>query len=186
VPDESYFFRTAQKEVVVSRVVNFNLGVNLGWLQQGAGFGGRPINEMTADLERVRASAATAGYTGYDALIDNARRELTSGQPPSSALDEISNLIRLFQGQAHGIDAAALNLGIVLGWLQQGARANNRPISMATADLESARTHAANARYNSYDGYINNALTKLSLGQPASSILVEITALIGLFQGQGN
>ena len=169
----------------MSRVVNFNLGVNLGWLQQGAGFGGRPIKEMTADLERVRASAASGGYTGYQALIDNARRELTSGQPPGNALDDVSNLIRLFQGQARGIDAAALNLGIVLGWLQQGARANNRAISMATADLESARTHAANAQYNSYDGYINNALTKLSSGQPVSSILVEITALIGLFQGEG-
>jgi len=168
-----------------TRLVNFNLGVNLGWLQQGAGFGGRPINEMTADLERTRGSAATAAYIGYDALIDNARRELTSGHPPSSALDEISTLIRLFQGQARGIDAAALNLGIVLGWLQQGARANNRQISMATADLESARTHAANAQYNSYDGYINNALAKLSSGQPVSSILVEITALISLFQGQG-
>jgi hypothetical protein len=168
-----------------NRLVNFNLGVNLGWLQQGAGFGGRPIIEMTADLERVRSSAAAAGYTGYAALVDNARRELTSGQPASAALDEISNLIRLFQGQANGIDAAALNLGIVLGWLQQGARANNRPIPMATADLESARTHAANAQYKSYDPYINNALTKLSSGQPVSSILVESTALIGLFQGQG-
>lgn len=168
-----------------TRVVNFNLGVNLGWLQQGAGFGGRPVNEMTADLERVRASAAMGGYTGYDGLIDNARRQLTSGQLPSSALDEVSNLIRVFQGQAGGIDAAALNLGIVLGWLQQGARANNRPISMATADLESARTHAENAQYGSYDGYINNALTKLSSGQPVSSILLESTALVGLFQGQG-
>ena len=101
-------------EVVMSKVVNFNLGVNLGWLQQGAGFGGRPIEEMTADLERVRASATTTDYTGYQALIDNARRALSSGQPPSSALDDISNLIRLFQGQARGIDAAALNLGIVL------------------------------------------------------------------------
>jgi hypothetical protein len=169
-----------------ARVINLNLGINLGWLQQGAGFGGRPVNEMTADLERVRASAATAGYTGYDALLDNARRELTSGLPASSALDEISNLIRLFQGQARGTDAAALSLGIVLGWLQQGARANNRAIPMATADLESARTHAANAQYDRiYDGYINNALTKLSSGQPISSILGEITALIGLFQGQG-
>ena len=169
----------------MSRVVNFHLGVNLGWLQQGAGFGGRPINEMTQDLERVRASAGTAGYTGYGPVVDNARLKLTSGQPPSSALSEISDLIRLFQGQTRSIDAAALNLGIVLGWLQQGARANNRPTSMATADLESARTHALNAQYSSYDGYINNALTKLSSGQPASSILVETTALIGLFQGQG-
>jgi len=168
-----------------TRAVNFNLGVNLGWLQQGAGFGGRPVNEMTADLERVRASAATAGYTGYAGFIDNARQELTSGQPPSSALEEISKLIRLFQGQARGTDAAALNLGVVLGWLQQGARANNRPISMATADLESARTHAANAQYNGYDGYINNALTKLSSGQPISSISGEIATLVGIFQGEG-
>lgn len=168
-----------------ARGVNFNLGVNLGWLQQGAGFGGRPINEMTADLERVRASAATAGYTGDGALIDDARGKLSSGQPPGSVLEDISTLIRLFQGQARGIDAAALNLGIVLGWLQQGARANNRPIPMATADLESARTHAANAQYHGFDGYIGNALTKLSSGQPVSSILVEVTALIGLFQGEG-
>jgi hypothetical protein len=140
---------------------------------------------MTADLERVRAGAATAGYIGYGPLIDNARRELSSGQTPSSALGEISDLIRLFQGQARQIDAAALNLGIVLGWLEQGARANNRPISMATADLESARAHAVNAQYNSYDGYLNNALIRLSSGQSVSSILVEITALIGLFQGQG-
>src|SRR5204863_7120939 len=160
------------------------LGVNLGWLQQGAEFGGRPIIEMTADLERVRGSAALASYTGYDALIDNALRELTSSPQPRIALDEISNLIRLFQGQTSGIDAAALNLGIVLGWLQQGARANNRPISMATADLESARTHAANAQYNSYDGHINDALTRLFSAQPVSSILGEITALIRLFQGQ--
>ena len=167
------------------RLVNLNLGANLGWLQQGAGFGGRPVNEMTADLGRVRTHADAASYTGHVALVDNALRELTSGQPPASALDEISNLIRLFQSQVFGVDAAALNLGIVLGWLQQGARANNRPIAMATADLEAARTHAANARYNSYDPYINNALTKLSSGQPVSSVLVEATALIGLFQGQG-
>ncbi len=170
----------------MSRVVNFNLGVNLGWLQQGAGFGGRPIPEMTADLERVRGSAATAGYTGYQALIDNARRALSSGQPPGSVLDEISNLIRLFQGQAHGIDSEALNLGIVLGWLQQGARADNRPISMATADLESARTHALNAQYKNYDNYINNALAKLLSGQRLSSILlVEINPLIDLLQAEG-
>jgi hypothetical protein len=168
-----------------TRGVNLNLGINLGWLQQGAGFGGRPTNEMTADLERVRGAAAAAGYTGDGALIDNARRKLTSGMPASSALEEISSLIRLFQAQARGIDAAALNLGIVLGWLQQGARAGNRPVSMATADLESARTHATNARYHGFEGYIDNALTKLSSGQPVTSIMGEVTALIGMFQGEG-
>jgi hypothetical protein len=167
------------------RAVHFNLGVNLGWLQQGAGFGGRPTSEMTADLERVRASAASAGYAGYPVLVDRALTELRAGQPASSVLNEVSDLIRLFQGQAQGAGAAALNLGIVLGWLQQGARANNRPVAMATADLASARTHAGNAQYHSYDGYINNALTLLASGQPASSILGEVTALIGVFQGQG-
>ncbi len=169
----------------MSRLVNFNLGVNLGWLQQGADSGGRPVKEMTDDLEQVRTSAATAGYTGYQTHIDNARRALSSGQPPSSVLDEISNLIRLFQGQARGIDAAALNLGIVLGWLQQGARADNRSISMAKDDLKSAHIHAVNAQYKDYDSYINNALAKLLPGHPLSSALLEITALIGLFQGQG-
>jgi len=171
--------------VNANRAVNFNLGVNLGWLQQGSAFGGRPISEMTADLERVRATAANAGYSSYEALVNNARSQLNSSQQANSALDEIIALIILFQGQAEGLGAAALNLGIVLGWLQQGAQANNRPVSMATANLESARTHAANAKYHSHDGYINNAFTKLSSGQPVSSILGEITALIGLFQGQG-
>jgi len=169
----------------MSRVVNLNLGIYLGWLQQGAAFGGLPIPEMTADLERVRGSAAAVGYTGYDALIDTARGKLTSSQLPSSAFDQISDLIRLFQAQARGIDAGALSLGIVLGWLQQGARANNRLISLATADLESARNHAANSQYNSYNDYIDQALAKLLSGQPIKSISVEIEILIRLLQGQG-
>ena len=169
----------------MSRVVNLGLGINLGWLQQAANSGGRQIAEMTADLERVRGSAAAAGYTGYDPLIDTARRKLTSSQLPSSALDEISDLIRLFQAQARAIDADALSLGIILGWLQQGARANNRLISLATADLESARNYAANCQYNSYNDDINKALAKLLSGQQLSSISGEIAALILLFQGQG-
>lgn len=168
-----------------SRLNNFNLGVNLGWLQQGAAFGGRPINEMTADLERVRTTAATLAYSGYGGLVTTALAELNSGQPASSALDQISNLIRLFQDQTSGANAAALSLGIALGWLQQGARANNRPVPMATSDLEAARANAATANYVKYDGYISNALTKLSSGLPVSSILGEATALIGLFQGEG-
>ena len=167
-----------------SRLDNFNLGVNLGWLQQGAAFGGRPINEMTADLQRVRTTAATAAYAGYDGLVASAVSKLNSSQSANSALQEISDLIRLFQSQASGANAYALSLGIVLGWLQQGARANNRPLSLATSDLESARGHAGSAGYNSYDGFINNALTKLSSGQPVRSIEVEATALIGLFQGE--
>jgi hypothetical protein len=56
---------------------------------------------------------------------------------------------------------------------------------MATADLETARTHATNARYHDFGNYIDNALTKLSSGQPVSSIFGEVTALIGIFQGEG-
>ena len=166
-----------------SRLDNFNLGVNLGWLQQGAAFGGRPIHEMTADLQRVRATAATAAYAAYDGLVATAAGKLNSGQSANSALQEISELIRIFQSQASGPNAYALTLGIVLGWLQQGARANNRLVSLATGDLESARGHARSAGYNSYDGYINDALTKLASGQPIHSIEGEATALIGLFQG---
>ena len=167
------------------RVVNLNLGLNLGWLQQGAAFTPyRLIAEMTADLERVRCTAEKAGYTGHDALVNNALRKLLSGQPANNALAEINDLIRLFQRQATGINLAALTLGIELGVLQQGARNNNRPISMAIADLGRARTFAANAGYQGYDGYINSALTKLRSGQPVSSILPEVTDLILLFQGQ--
>jgi serine protease len=167
------------------RVVNLNLGLNLGWLQQGAAFKPyRPIPEMTADLERVRATAATAGYAGYNALVDNALRKLLSGQPANNALAEINDLIRLFQRQATGINLAALTLGIELGVLQQGARENNRLISMAIADLGRARTFAANAGYQSYDGYINSALRDLSANQPVREILPEVTDLILLFQGQ--
>jgi hypothetical protein len=167
------------------RVVNLNLGLNLGWLQQGAAFKPyRLIPEMTADLERVRSTAVTAGYTGHDALVDNAYTQLISSQQACNALDEISDLIRLFQGQASGINAAALSLGIVLGVLQQGARENNRLIWMAIADLGYARTHAANAGYQSYEGYINSALRDLSANQPVKEILPEVTDLILLFQGQ--
>jgi hypothetical protein len=162
-----------------------NLGLNLGWLQQGAAFTPyRLIAEMTADLERVRSTAVTAGYTGHDALVNSALKKLLSGQPANDALDEISDLIRLFQRQATGINLAALTLGIDLGVLQQGARNDNRPISMAIADLVRARTFAANAGYQGYDGYFDGALRDLSAGQPVSEILPEVTDLILLFQGQ--
>jgi serine protease len=167
------------------RVHNLNLGLNLGWLQQGAAFTPyRLIAEMTADLERVRSTAVTAGYTGHDALVNSALKKLLSGQPANDALDEISDLIRLFQRQATGINLAALTLGIDLGVLQQGARNDNRPISMAIADLVRARTFAANAGYQGYDGYFDGALRDLSAGQPVSEILPEVTDLILLFQGQ--
>ncbi|MGH9166016.1 MAG: hypothetical protein ACRDZW_10960 [Acidimicrobiales bacterium] len=169
---------------MTDRLENLNLGVNLGWLEQGAGFGGRPIPEMTADLQRVAAVANALSYRDFASLVDGAAGALNTSQSPGSALGQVQSLITLFQGQASGIGAAALNLGIVLGWFQQGARADNRPVSLATGDLESARTHATSAGYESFDGYIGNALTKLTGGQPVASALPEATALIGLFQGQ--
>jgi hypothetical protein len=166
----------------ISRVDYFNLGVNLGWLHQGSKFGGRPISFMAADLERVRA----ARYTDNEAtaLITRAQVELQSGQRTESILDGISNLITLFLSQSEGKAEAALNLGIVLGCLQQGAIANNLPSSLATSNLESARVHASMAGYHSYNGFLDNAFTKLSSGHPVSSISPEITHLMGLFQGQ--
>jgi hypothetical protein len=167
-----------------NRANNLSLGVNLGWLQQGAAFGGRPINEMTADLERVRSQAGVCGYANFSGYVDVALTELNSGQPANSVLGEVTALTGLFQGQASGPEAAALSLGIVLGWLQQGARANNRLVRLATADLQAARMHAENAGYSDFHGYIDNALTELNIGQPVRSIMNEVTALIWLLQGQ--
>src|SRR5262245_19774716 len=48
----------------------------------------------------------------------NLGSQLSSTQLTNSALSEISALITLFQSQAQGRDAAALSLGIVLGWLR--------------------------------------------------------------------
>jgi hypothetical protein len=169
-----------------SRVVHFNLGVNLGWLQQGAEFGDRPISLMAADLERVRATAANAMYTDNQsaALITAAQRKLELSQRGEGVLAVIIDLITMFHSQVEGIVAAALSLGVVLGRLQQGALANHFPLSLATSNLELARTHASRAGYHSYNGFVDNALTKLFSGQSIIAILLEVTHLIGLFQGQ--
>jgi len=166
-----------------SRSVYLSLGVNLGWLQQGAKFGGLPIIYMTADLERVRAHAESTGYQVAD-LITSAQQKLESNQRADSILDIIDDLVAMLPAQAAGIGCHALSLGIALGYLQQGAVANNLPISLATALLESARAQATKARYHSYDGFVGNALNKLLSGQPISSITLEVTHLLGLFQGQ--
>lgn len=161
-----------------------SLGINLGWLQQGAQFGGRPIAQMTADLERVRGHATRAGYSDFAGTINAALSQLGPTQPPSNVLDEVTLLISHFQNQSTGQAAQALALGINLGWLQQGASANNRPVSLATADLERVRTHAGLAGYTNYSGFVDVALSRLTGGQQVASILGEVTALIGLFQGQ--
>lgn len=165
------------------RAVHLSLGVNLGWLQQGAEFGGYPISSMTADLERVRAHASDAGYQVTD-LIASAQNKLDATQRAESILDVVNHLVATLLEQAEDIGAAALRLGFALGRLQQGAMGNNLPISLATSILESSRAQASKARYQSYNGFVDIALSKLSSGQPASSISHEVTHLIGLFQGQ--
>lgn len=168
-----------------ARPQNLALGLSLGWIQQGAAFGGRLNTEMTADLANIRQYASRIGYHGYTGYVDAALATLHAGQPATAITDEISALIGLFQGQAQGQPAAALNLGIVLGWLQQGARANTRPITKAINDLGYVRVHAQLAGYHGYESYVQPALGKLTTGQPVSAILGDVTALIGLFQGAG-
>lgn len=167
----------------VYRVHNLNLGINLGWLQQGAMYGGRPVKEMTADLERVRGAAAQIGYAGHDGGIDAALGQLFAADVPSRIIDEVSELIGMFAAQA-GPNAAALRLGILVGILQQGARGQNRPEAMAIADFEAARAHAVSAGYTGHDALINQSLAKLRGGQPLAVLGREIASLADLLQKQ--
>jgi hypothetical protein len=171
--------------VTGNRAQNLALGINLGWIQQGAAYGGRPISEMTADLERIRNHAGVAGYNNFSGYIDVALSKLTSGQPGTNIIPEINALIGIFQGEASGQAAQALSLGINLGWLEQGARANNRPTSLAIDDLNRILQHGLPAGYHGYEGYVEAALSKLRSGQPISAIGSDVTTLIGIFQGQG-
>lgn len=170
--------------VTGNRALTLGLGINLGWIQQGAAFGGRPTHELAADLVRIRDTAAAAGYSGFQGYVDAAHKKLSAGQPPANIVPEINALIGVFQGGASGHAAAALNLGICLGWLQQGARAGNRPAPQAAADLSAVKQHAALAGYQGFEAYADAALAKLGSGQPVGAILADVTALIGLFQGQ--
>jgi hypothetical protein len=171
--------------VTGNRPQNLALGINLGWIQQGAAFGGLPINEMTGDLERIRNHAGLAGYTGFSGYIDVALNKLNSGQPPTNIIPEINALVGLFQGGSSGQASQALSLGINLGWLQQGARAGNRQISLAIDDLNRVKQHAPLAGYTgSFAVYVDAALSKLRSNQPITAILGDVTALIGVFQGE--
>jgi hypothetical protein len=171
--------------VTGNRAQNLALGINLGWIQQGAAYGGRPVQEMTADLERIRNHAGLAGYTGFSGYIDVALSKLNTPLPPANIIPEIDALVGTFQGAAQGQAAQALSLGINLGWLQQGARAANRPVSLAIDDLGRVKQHASLAGYSGYEGYVGAALSKLGSGQPISAIGGDVTTLIGLLQSQG-
>jgi hypothetical protein len=170
--------------VTGNRAQNLALGINLGWIQQGAAYGGRPIHEMTADLERIRNHAGLAGYTGFSGYVDVALSKLNTAQPPASVIPEINALIGAFQGASSGQAAQALSLGINLGWLQQGARAANRPVSLAIDDLGRVSQHAPLAGYSGYGGYVEAALSKLRSSQPVSAVFGDVTTLIGLLQSQ--
>jgi hypothetical protein len=167
-----------------NRAQNLNLGINLGWVQQGAAFGGRPVQELTADMERIRDHAGLAGYTGFASYVDVALSKLNTLQPPASIVPEIDALIGTFQGDSAGVAAQALSLGINLGWLQQGARAGNRPVALAMDDLGRVSQHAQLAGYGSYPVYVSAALAKLRAGQPINAIYGDIATLIGLLQSQ--
>lgn len=167
-----------------NRAQNLLLGINLGWIQQGAAYGGRPIREMTADLERIRNHALLAGYQDYSSFVDVALNKLNLNQPPGSIIPEVNNLVGIFQGFSTGIAAQALALGINLGWLQQGARAGNRPVNLALDDLKRAREHARLANYQNYEGYIANAESKLRSSQQIRSISGELETVIGILQSQ--
>jgi hypothetical protein len=167
-----------------NRAQNLALGINLGWFQQGAAYGGRPVGEMMADLEHIGQYGASLGYSSDSGDINTALAKLQAHHPPTAVIGESNSLVSHFQGQAQGQAGAALSLGINLGWLQQGARANNRPVSLAMADLGRVSLHAQQAAYHGYEGYVNAALQRLMASQPVSAILGDVTALIGFFQGQ--
>jgi hypothetical protein len=170
--------------MVGNRSRNLALGLSLGWMQQGAAFGGRPLHELTADLERIRNHASADGYSGFGGYVDAALTKLNTGQPPANIVPEITALIGVFQGASSGQAAQALNVGINLGWLQQGARAGNRAVPTAIQDLDRVKQHAPLAGYHNFQPYVDAALSKLRAGQAITAILGDVTATIGVLQGQ--
>jgi hypothetical protein len=166
-----------------NRVLHLNLGMVLGWQQQGAAFGGRPVPYMIEGFDMIAATAVQGGYSGYESAVALALKKLRAGQKPSAVLPEINGLVVFFQQHA-GAYVAALNLGLVLGWLQEGARANSRPVSMAIADLKNIPATAAAAGYQGYEGWVSTMLGMLQQGFQVKDIVLQVTALIGLLQGQ--
>ena len=74
------------------------LGVNLGWAQQGAAFGGRPARMLAEDLERVRSHAGAAGYRNFDGMVAAAMSEIRANQNLNAAT-RINALINFLQAQ---------------------------------------------------------------------------------------
>lgn len=115
IASSTQLIRRGYNDCFGNRGQNLALGINLGWIQQGAAYGGRPIHEMTADLERIRNHALLAGYQQFSSYVDVALSKLNTAQPASSIIPEINALVGLFQGSATGQAAQALALGINLG-----------------------------------------------------------------------
>ena len=169
------------------RAWNFALGLRLGSFQQGVNFGGRDRELLKDDLRSTESAGPLAGYVPNHALVASGLRKLNANLHVSTLIPEAKALNEHFQNQAVGVEArygAALALGIVLGWLQQGADKNNRPLDLARKDLVDARLHAPNAGYLAYAPYLDGMKALLDAGHPVKALLVPVTALISLLQGQ--
>jgi hypothetical protein len=157
------------------------LGVNLGWCQQGAAFGGRERHMLTADLERIRNHAGAAGFTGFTNFADTAVTKLDRMQPLANIIPEVNGLIALCQGSAAGIALQTLDLGLRLGLAGQGELAGTRP--QAADDLNAAQLHAHAAGYRGFEGMLAAALARVRAGQGLNAAN-EINDLIEFLQKQ--
>jgi hypothetical protein len=159
------------------------LGVNLGWAQQGAGFGGRPARLLGEDLERVRGHAGAAGFTNFTSFVDIALTKLNQFQPVASIVPEVNGLIATFQSSSSGIALQSLDLGIRLGTVGQGTLASTRPLNLALDDLKAAELHAHAVGFKNFEGLVATAMSQIRAGQNLNAAN-EINALINFLQAQ--
>jgi len=159
------------------------LGVNLGWAQQGAAFGGRPVRMIAEDIERVRNHAGAAGFTNFTSFVDIAITKLNQFQPVGNIIPEVNGLIATFQGESSGIALQTLDLGIRLGTAGQGVLASTRPLNLALDDLNAALLHGHAAGYRGFEGLIATVRGQIQSGQNLNAAN-EINALINFLQAQ--
>jgi hypothetical protein len=171
----------------VARAPHLNLGILLGTLQQGLRTPLRPDPMMAGDLRGISSEAPKGGYVQFEGYVQQAsgllqQRAYLAMAPPVAAL------IGLLQGQVVGsqrlVQASALSLGIVLGWLQQGAFAGSRFVPETVEGLNYVRLHAANSGFIGYEPFVSSALQMLQSTQDVRRILPIVTQLITLLQNQ--
>lgn len=171
----------------VARAPHLNLGINLGWLQQGLRPPLRSDADMAGDLQRVGDTAPSGGYRQFEGAVSQALGLLRQRQYAAMG-GAMAGLIGLLQGQVVGperfVQASALALGIVLGWLQQGAAARSRFVPETVEGLNYVSLHAANSGFTGYQPLVSGALQTLQSTQDVRSILGLVGELITLFQGQ--